>query len=490
MNIDKISLIIGFLILSSIFSLRISKKYSLPSLLLFLGVGMLAGSEGIGGIYFDNMVIAQLIGGIALAFILFNGAFATKIDVFKEGAFEGLLLAFIGVFINTLIVGIAVYFFTSFSVLYSLLIGAIVSSTDASAVMSLLSFGGLKLKKKVSSVLLVESGTNDPMANVIIVLLISLIINPHFTTFEGITFLFLQIAVGGLIGFLFAKGTIKFLKIFSIKLPEIHQLIMIAGVFLTFGLTNILKGNGYLAIYIYGLFLGNSEIPFKKISRRFFGSLSWGVEIGIFVILGLLVFPSQLFHSWKVGTFIGLTLMLFARPLSVIITLCRSKLSIKEKLFISWGGLKGGVPIVFAILPVLANIKGAEIIFPIIFYVVVISVAIQGTTLSFAASILGIKDTESLKWVEPDLEQIEFMEEKMIKLKVKNKSSFHNKSVMDMHFKKGVLLLLIERDNHRIFPQANTKILESDSLIIFGEDQIKLDQLIEEWNSVEDQLII
>lgn len=490
MNIDKICLIIGFLILSSVFSLRISKKSSLPSLLLFLVVGMLAGSEGIGGIYFDNMAIAQLIGGIALAFILFNGAFATKVDVVKNGASEGLLLAFIGVFINTAIIGIIVYFFTGFSILYSLLIGSIVSSTDASAVMSLLSFGGLKLKGKVSSILLVESGTNDPMANVIIVLLISLITRPDFTTLEGIIFLILQIAVGGLIGFLSAKGNIGLLKRFSIKLPEIHQLIMVSGVFLTFGLTNILRGNGYLAIYIYGLILGNSKIQFKKSSKRFFGSLSWGVEIGIFIVLGLLVFPSELLHVWKVGTFIGFTLMLFARPLSVIITLCRSKLSMKEKLFISWGGLKGGVPIVFAILPVLANIEGAKIIFPIVFYVVVISVAIQGTTLPFVASLLRIKDTNNSKWKEPDLEEIEFMEEKMIKLKVKNKSSFHNKSVVEMEFPKGVLLLFIERKNKKVFPSANTKILEFDSLIILGENQNKLDQLIEEWNKVEDQLII
>lgn len=490
MNIDKISLIIGFLILSSVFSLRISKKYSLPSLLLFLGVGMLAGSEGIGGIYFDNMAIAQLIGGIALAFILFNGAFSTNMDIVKNGALEGLLLAFIGVFINTAIVGTIVYFFTGFTILYSLLIGAIVSSTDASAVMSLLSFGGLKLKKKVSSILLVESGTNDPMANVIIILLISLITRPDFTTLEGIMFLFLQIGVGGLIGFLSARGNIGLLKRFSIKLPEIHQLIMVSGVFLTFGLTNILKGNGYLAIYIYGLILGNSSIQFKKSSKRFFGSLSWGVEIGIFIILGLLVFPSELLDVWKVGTFIGFTLMLFARPLSVILTLYKSKLSMKEKLFISWGGLKGGVPIVFAILPVLAKIEGAEIIFPIVFYVVVISVAIQGTTLSFVASFLGTKDTDKSKWIEPDIEQIEFMEEKMIKLKVSNGSSFHNKSIVDMKLPKGVLLLLIERKNQRIFPQANTKILESDSLLIFGEDQNKLDQLIEEWNKVENLFII
>ena len=490
MNIDKISMIIGFLILSSIFSLRISKKYSLPSLLLFLGVGMLAGSEGFGGIYFDNMAIAQLIGGIALAFILFNGAFSTNINTVRNGAFEGLLLAFIGVFINTAIVGIIVYFFTGFSITYSLLIGAIVSSTDASAVMSLLSFGGLKLKKKVSSILLVESGTNDPMANVIIILLISLITRPDFSTLEGIMFLFLQIIVGGLIGFLSARVTRGLLKRFSIKLPEIHQLILVSGVFLTFGITNILNGNGYLAIYIYGLVLGNSAIQFKKSSRRFFASLSWGVEIGIFLILGLLVFPSELLNVWKVGTFIGFALILIARPLSVIITLYKTKLSMKEKLFISWGGLKGAVPIVFAILPVLAKIEGAKIIFPIVFYVVVISVAIQGTTLSFVATLFGIKDTESSKWIEPDLEQIEFMEEKMIKLKVKNGSSFHNKSVKDMQFEKGVLLLLIERNNHQIFPQANTKILEFDSLLIFGEDQNKLDQLIENWNKVENQLII
>lgn len=485
MNTDKISLIVGFLILSSVFSLRISKKYSLPSLLLFLGVGIMAGSEGIGGIYFDNMATAQLIGGISLAFILFNGAFSTKIDVVKDGAVEGLMLSFLGVIINTFIIGIMIFFVTNFSILYSLLIGAIVSSTDASAVMSLLSFGGLRLKKKISSILLVESGTNDPMANVIIILLISIMTRPDFSSLDGITFLFLQVVVGGIIGYLSARISIETLKRFSLKLPAIYELTMASGVFLTFGLTNILKGNGYLAIYIYGLILGNSEIHFKKSSKEFFGSLSWGIEMGIFIVLGLLVFPSKLIHVWKIGTFIGLTLMLFARPLSVIITLYKSKLNMKEKLFISWGGLKGGVPIVFAILPVLANVEGAEVIFSIIFYVVVISVAIQGTTISFVASLFKIKDTDSSKYVEPDIEQIEFLEEKLIKLKVQTGSSFHNKSIMDMKLPKGVLLLLIEREGEKIFPKGNTKILERDSLLIFGENQIKLDQLINEWGKVE-----
>lgn len=475
---EKVCIILAALIFSSIYSLKLSKKFNIPTLIIYLGVGMLAGSEGFGGIEFDNAGLAQFIGNLALCIILFSGAYNTDIKEVSAVKKEGLALAFAGVFFNTVLVAVPIYFFTPFDFFGALLFGAIVSSTDASAVMSILSFGGLNIKDKVRGILKLESGTNDPMANVIIILLINIIKLGNIGIIQGLVFLSLQILVGAVAGFLFSKVTVKFINKFEIKMQELHQLIILGSILFTYGFTNILKGNGFMAIYILGITLGNTRLSYKRNMGRFFGSLSWMVEVGMFVMLGLLVFPSRFLAIWKLGLAVSLVLIFLARPLSVFITLSKSGLDKREKLFIAWGGLKGAVPIVFATFPLVEGIVNAELIFNLVFFVVLLSVIFQGMTLPFASSYLGLKETKSKVFEKGDLENLEYFEESLVKVKVRNEGEVAEKKISEIGLPKDILLILINRKGKHILPKGDTIIETGDELYILGESSEEIENYI------------
>lgn len=445
MSIDKICIILSLLIFSNIFSLKLSKKFNIPTLIIYLGVGILAGSEGIGGIEFDNAALAQFLGNMALSLILFSGAYNTDIRDISPVKKEGLSLAFVGVLLNTLLVALPVYFFTPFSFTGSLLFGAIVSSTDASAVMFILSFGKLDIKKKVGGILKLESGINAPMANVIIIILLSIIRVGKFDLVDGLLFLVGQIVIGIAMGIIMAKIAIKIIQKYEIRLQELHQIIILGFILLTYGSTNLLRGNGFMAIFLLGINLGDSPLIFRRNMKRFFGSISWMVEVGMFVMLGLLVFPSRLLEIWKVGVGVAIILIFLARPLSVFITLFKSDLKKEEKLFISWGGLKGAVPIVFATFPLVEGVENAELIFNLVFFVVVLSVILQGMSLPFASRYLGLQDTSPRYFEKGNLENFEYFEETLTKVKVQPKGVVVGKQIKEINLPKDILLILIDR---------------------------------------------
>jgi len=444
---------------------------------MYLGVGILAGSEGFGGIEFDNAALAQFMGNIALCIILFSGAYNTDVNDIKDVKAEGLSLAFVGVLLNTLLVAVPIYFFTPFDFAGALLFGAIVSSTDSSAVMSILSFGGLDIKKKVGAILKLESGTNDPMANVIIIILISIIKAGKFSPLNALLFLTGQIVIGIAMGIIMAKIAIKIIERYEIKLQELHQIIILGFILLTFGLTNLLMGNGFMAIFILGITLGDTPLIFRRNMKRFFGSISWMVEVGMFVMLGLLVFPSRFLEIWKLGVVVSLILILIARPLSVFISLSKSDLKKEEKLFISWGGLKGAVPIVFATFPLVEGVANADLIFNLVFFVVALSVILQGMTLPFASGYLGLKDTSPKYFEKGDLENFEYFEESLTKVEVQPNGVAVGKQIKDIHFPKDILLILIDRKGKKILPKGDTIIVEEDELYILADNP----QTVEEY---------
>lgn len=477
MSVDKVCVILSLLIFSSIFSLRFSKKFNIPTLIMYLGVGILAGSEGIGGIEFDNAVLAQFMGNIALCIILFSGAYNTDIKDISPVKKEGLSLAFVGVFLNTVLVAIPIYFFTPFGFQEALLFGAIVASTDSSAVMSILSFGSLDIKKRVGGILKLESGTNDPMANVIIIILISIIKAGEFNFFNALFFLVGQIVIGIAAGFIMSKLAKKIIEKYAIKAQELHQIIILGFILLTFGLTNLLKGNGFMAIFILGITLGDTPLIFRRNMKRFFGSISWMVEVGMFVMLGLLVFPSKLIGIWQIGVAVSLILIFLARPLSVFITLFKSNLKTEEKLFISWGGLKGAVPIVFATFPLVEGLPNADLIFNLVFFVVVLSVILQGMTLPFASKYLGLRDTTPKYFEKGNLENFEYFEETLTKVQVRANGITVGKMIKDIHFPNDILLILIDRKGKKLLPKGNTIIEVDDELYILAEST----QVVEEY---------
>ncbi|GLI55496.1 K+/H+ antiporter [Propionigenium maris DSM 9537] len=470
MTIEKVCIILGVLILSSIFSLKLSKKFNIPTLIIYLGIGMLAGSEGIGGIAFDNAPLAQFIGSLALCIILFSGAFNTNIGEIRDIKKEGLALAVIGVFLNTLFVAVPIYFFTPFEFLQALLFGAIVSSTDASAVMSIIGFSGLNIRKKVGGILKLESGTNDPMANVLIILLLGVISSGRFSFPRAVLFLIAQVGLGILCGYLIFRLALLVLERFELKMQELHQLIIVGFLLTTYGLTNLVGGNGFMAIYILGLSLGNSPLRYRKNMNRFFSSLSWFVEVGMFVMLGLLVFPMQLMEIWRVGVLVSIVLIFLARPLSVFLTLMGSRVENREKLFISWGGLKGAVPIIFATFPLIEGVENSELIFNLVFFVVVISVIFQGVTLPFMSWYLGLESHEESPFQEGDLEKMEYLEERVVKIRVSSEGILAGRRVHELNLPREILLILINRQGDNLLPRGNTLIREEDELYLLSDN--------------------
>lgn len=383
-------LICGILLFFSLCSIRLARTAQVPLLVMFLFVGIAAGSEGIGGIYFDDFATAQNIGNFALLFILFSGALETKKIDALSALYPSGILATAGVFLTAVIAAVFTYFLTNFSFVESLIFGSFVSSTDAAAVMSIL--GESKLKKRIRTIIEIESGSNDPMAYALILFFLSIYkaASGDVHIFQGIIFLIRQIILGLAMGFLFGKITIPASRLMQIKREEFMIIHIISFLFICFSLTTILKGNGFLAIYIMGIFIGNERFDYRINFMRNMRVISWLMQITMFIILGLLVFPSQLLSVIVKGSILAVLVIIVGRFIVVYLVLIPFKLDKKEKFFISWAGLKGAVPIIFSIFAVSENLHNAQMMFNMIFYMVVFSVILQGMSLKYVAKWLGL----------------------------------------------------------------------------------------------------
>ncbi|HON53535.1 MAG TPA: potassium/proton antiporter, partial [Bacteroidales bacterium] len=345
-------LLIGSLLLFiSLIAGKTSYKFGIPVVVLFISIGMLAGSEGIGGIYFDNPHVAQFIGIIALNFILFSGGLDTDYASIRPVLGQGTLLSTLGVLITAGTFGTFVWFITDFSIYESLLLGSIVSSTDAAAVFSILRSKNIALKNNIRPTLELESGSNDPMAYILTLLFTSLVVNEQSDIVTVIPMFISQLVLGGVLGF--GIGYVSKILINKINLDYegLYVILVIAIMFFTFSATDFLHGNGFLAIYICGVYLGNQELLHKKKILQSFESFALLMQIILFLTLGLLVFPSQIVPVIGIGLIFSVFLMFIARPISVFISLLPFKIKNNSKLFISWVGLRGAVPIVFATYP-------------------------------------------------------------------------------------------------------------------------------------------
>jgi cell volume regulation protein A len=390
MHFDEWLLVSSLLLLLSILAWKVSNRLGIPALLLFLGIGMLAGSDGPGGIYFDNASVAQAVGVVALAFILFAGGLDTEWRVVRPVLGGALALSTIGVLLTAAVVAVFALFLLHVSFLEGLLLGAIISATDAAAVFSVLGARKLNLSGKLAPLLELESGTNDPMAVFLTIGLTNLLANPHESVFALFLLFVQQMGIGAIFGLLLGWGAIHLIGRLKLEEAALYPVLTIALVLLAYGLTATLGGSGFLAVYLVGILLGNSSAQRVNRLTGFHDSLAWLMQIAMFLILGLLVFPSRLPAVFVSGLLITGVAIFIARPLSVLITLLPVKMSLREKLFVGWVGLRGAVPIVLATFPLLTGLSKASFLFDLVFFVVLASVLLQGTTVPLVARWLGV----------------------------------------------------------------------------------------------------
>lgn len=382
---------IGAILFISVYASKITERIGVPLLLIFLGFGMLLGEEGPGGIKFSNAVTTQVVGTVALIFILYSGGLETYWSDIKSVIFRGIILATFGVIITAFVMAGFIYFILDFSFLESLLLGAIISSTDAAAVFMILRSQKIALKNGIGSLLELESGANDPMAIFLTLTIVQLISMPESGSFLGLILHFLaQFSIGVALGIGFGHFFPKLCDKLEIAQSGLYPLISVAWMFLIFGVSSACFGNGYLSIYIAGILTNKVNFYNKENIRAFHNAIAWMMQIIVFLTLGLLVFPSNLPAVAFGAVILALLLMFVARPVAVFACLAFSKYSKKEQIFISWVGLRGAVPIILATYPYIYQLPAANMIFNMIFFMVVFSVLIQGMSVAFSARKLDL----------------------------------------------------------------------------------------------------
>lgn len=404
LNADNILLMGSLLLFSSIIVSKAGHRFGIPVLLLFLGVGMIFGSDGF-GILFSNPNLTQFIGAVSLCFILFSGGMETSFSEIKPVIREGVVLATAGVVITTAVTGFFIYYlslfldgFVTLTLSESLLLAAVMSSTDSPSVFSILRSKGLLLKKKLAPTLELESGSNDPMAYLLTLLLIQVAQSGGFEWFDSVRILFMQLLLGGAGGYLLGRVAVWTINRINIQNLSLYPILLLAFVMFTFSVTDSLGGNGYLAVYIAGLVVGNSGILHKDNLITFFGNFSWLFQIAMFLTLGLLVNPNELLPVAGMGLAVGVFMILFARPFSVHVCLIPfNTYNRRELAFISWVGLRGAVPIIFATYPWVSGLPHAQTMFNLVFFITILSLVVQGTTVGVFARWLKLIESSPSK---------------------------------------------------------------------------------------------
>ncbi|MBU2940133.1 potassium/proton antiporter [Lacinutrix sp. C3R15] len=478
LTIENILLVGSLLLLISIIAGKTSYKFGVPTLLLFLAIGMLAGSDGIGGIRFDDPKLAQFIGIVSLNFILFSGGLDTNWTAVKPILKEGIALSTLGVLLTALSLGTFVWFITDFTIYESLLLGSIVSSTDAAAVFSILRSKSLALKTNLRPTLELESGSNDPMAYVLTLAFLTLVINQDKSFLSIIPLFLQQMILGGILGISFGMLSKYIINNIKLDFEGLYPVLVITLMFITFSATDFLGGNGFLAIYICAVYLGNQDLIHKKTILKMFDGLAWLMQIVLFLTLGLLVFPSQIIPYMGIGLLISLFLIVIARPVGVFISLMFFKMKMKRRFYISWVGLRGAVPIVFATYPLLAGIDKANMIFNIVFFISVTSILIQGTTLSIVAKWLDVGLPEKQKKLSAtDLLLEENPKAEMKELLITSDCFAVDKKIVELGFPKNAIIAMIKRGDSYIVPNGLTIINAKDTLIVLADRPIILDEV-------------
>ncbi|HWP43448.1 MAG TPA: potassium/proton antiporter [Blastocatellia bacterium] len=469
-SIDDILLIAGILLLLSVLASKASDRLGVPALLLFLVLGMLAGSDGPGGIYFDNAWIAQSLGVVALVFILFSGGFDTNWKTVRPVLGRALLLSTLGVFFTAGLLGWFIISVLDFSPLEGLLLGAIVSSTDAAAVFSVLRAKSVFLKRDVKALLELESGSNDPMAVFLTAAITGLIMGPETSILSLVPMFFQQMILGAAIGYGMGTVAVTVFNRIRLEYQGLYPVLSLSLVALTYGLSDLLGGNGFLAVYLAGLVLGNNDFIHKKSLMRFHDGMAWLMQIMMFLTLGLLVFPSRLTPLIGIGLLVSLFLIFVARPVSIFALLVPARMNMREIVMVAWVGLRGAVPVILATFPLLAGVPQAEMIFNLVFFIVLTSVLLQGPTIPIMARWLGLDEPAEDRTIYP----LEFVPTEGIKsvleeIRIPEYSATAGRSIVSLGLPRGALIVLINRGNEFLIPSGGTVLEAGDTLLVLAD---------------------
>lgn len=475
-SINSLFLLSGLLIALSILASRLSSLFGLPLLIIFLALGMLAGEDGLLGIRFDNYSQAFLIGHLALAMILLDGGLRTRLDTFRVGFKPALTMSTLGVFVTSGIVGLIATWVFELSLLEGFLIGAIVGSTDAAAVFSMLRGQGININERVAATLEIESGTNDPMAIFLTLLLIEMLVGDFQTPLDSILFFVQQFGVGIAVGLAGGWLTSRMLKRVELA-PALYSLLALAMGFSTFGLASVLGGSGFLAIYLCGLLIGNQPGRHLQHILPMHDGLAWLSQIGLFLVLGLLVTPSEMIQFALPSLLIALALIFVARPLAVLLTVTPFfKFRKRELGFISWVGLRGAVPIVLAIFPVIGGVDNAGLYFNVAFAVVLLSLLIQGGTLSPMARLMQIQVPKGVAPKQRGSLGILPEQDYEIFVYTVENPNLDDQPIQLLQFPSGALISGLFRGRVMLHPKGNTRLKIGDVLCVISREE-DLEQL-------------
>ena len=478
---ENILLVGAILLFLSVLVGKTGAKFGVPALLLFLGVGMLAGSDGF-GIYFDSPQIAQFIGTVALCIILFSGGMDTHYREIKPILAPGVTLATLGVLMTTIITGLFIYSLSDLlpgnfqlGLLESMLLAAVMSSTDSASVFSILRSKGISLKERLRPTLDLESGSNDPMAYMLTILLIQVIEIGVIDWPHSIVLLFMQLSIGAAAGFALGYAIVWIINRINVPNESLYPVVLFSCVFFVFAFTNLLQGNGYLAVYIAGLVVGNRKLVHKRSLTTFFDGFTWLFQIVMFLTLGLLVNPSELPAVAGVGLLVAIFMIVVSRPISVFTCLLPfRRFTTRARVYISWVGLRGAVPIIFATYPLMsAEIPNARMIFNIVFFVTIVSLLVQGTTVSAMARWLGLvgksEEKEIFNVALPDE-----IKSAMSEIELTDEALSGGNKLMNLSLPDNTLVVMVKRREQYFVHKGHTHLQSGDRLLVISDNDEEL----------------
>lgn len=484
---DYVLLVAGILLLLSVVSSKASGRLGMPALLLFLVIGMLAGSEGIGGINFDDAQLAQSLSVIALVFILFSGGFDTVWQEIRPVLTSGITLATAGVVMTAGLVGVFAVYVLGYSWTSAMLLGAIVSSTDAAAVFATLRSKGVGLRGNLKSLIELESGSNDPMAILLTTGIISLINAPEGSPLALAPSFVLQLVLGAVAGYGFGRAMAAVLNRMRLGYDGLYPVLLMAMVLVTYSATALVGGNGFLAVYLAGIVVGNRSVIHGRSLRHFFDGVAWLMQIVMFLTLGLLVFPSQLISVAWIGLLVSAFLMFVARPISVFLALLPFRMHWRKVTMVGWVGLRGAVPIILATFPLLAGVPQANEIFNLVFFIVLTSVLVQGSSIPQVARWLRVDAPLQNRPRAPlAFEPTEGIRGDMVEIDLPADSPGVGKRLVDLGLPPGALMVLVGRGRRFFVPDGSTQLEAGDTLFLLcnaeTRRQVKSILGIEQWS--------
>ncbi len=467
--IDRTFLAVSILMGVSLVMARTAGRLGVPALVLFLLVGMLAGSEGPGGIAFDDPWMAQFLGIGALAIILFAGGLDTEWKQVRPVLGPAATLATVGVAATAGLVGLFATWVLGWDLLDGLLVGAVISSTDAAAVFMVLRSKHVALRGSLAPLLELESGSNDPMAILLTTFFIQLLTLPQTTPLQMAGHFVVQMALGGLLGYGLGRVGLWLLHRMHFEQEALYPLLSMAIAGFIYSLVATLGGSGFLAVYVAGLVIGNSKLPYRRFLIRFNSTMAWLAQIVMFVTLGLLVFPSQLIEVAGPGMAMTAFLMFAARPVATVPLLLLFRRNWREALLVAWVGLRGAVPIILATLPRVAGVASAQLIFNVVFFVVVVSCLVQGTSIPYVAQWLRVAAPERVRRRVPiELVPHEAMDSDLMEIVVPQESPLAGKPVAQLGLPKETLIIMVGRNGRYRVPTGGTTVHGGDMLFVLG----------------------